>query len=96
MNIDEIVGCNVRGRLLEIKHLMKIGCWVEAHEELDKLLEFFPEESDCPICGRELREDEQTGEPFCVSCGLDFEDAKRIKHAVRPHPSEIRPERAGQ
>ena len=28
---------------------------------------------DCPTCGRETRTDEQTGEEFCVSCGLDFE-----------------------
>jgi hypothetical protein len=46
-SIDQLVGCNVRGRLLEILDLVKgktAYSRVAARIEVEDLLEFFPEE----------------------------------------------------
>jgi hypothetical protein len=47
LRLDELVGCNVRGRLLEILDLVKGKTEysrVAAQVEVEDLLEFFPEE----------------------------------------------------
>jgi hypothetical protein len=42
--LDQLIGCNVRGRLMYIKDLIRDGDYIAAEREIENLLDFFPDE----------------------------------------------------
>lgn len=50
--IDQVIGCNVRGRLEHIRELVNKRSLSAARSEIDNLLQFFPDESKVARCNR--------------------------------------------